>query len=121
MSWLAVTLVCLVMASFALLAYARARRAREQADAAVPDPVDPDVRALRDHVMARMERRGVAAGEPVASDAFHVESDGVRMQASVSRLYFAVADAPALREELVGEYVEGLLMTLRARASGGGA
>ena len=111
MHWLGVALVCLVIASFSLLGFALARRRF-----AVDPAPDPAVVALRDEVMGQISRREPVELEPHSSDSFHVKSDRGATLASVSRLYFAIADAPDLRERLVGEYVEGLILRVRRPA-----
>lgn len=110
MIWLAVGLVCLVIASFSILQFARLRRAETEPPSSLEDA---DVAGLRDEVMQQLDARADLVLTVQSSDAFHVERDGSRLTtASVSRLYFALADAPELRTQLIGEYVEGLLVQL---------
>jgi hypothetical protein len=111
MNWLAVGLVCLVMASFALLMFARARARRGVPDVA---EVDPALLVLRDEVMARLSLREQVEVSVMGVDSFHVECTQP-LRANVARLYFAISETPARREQLVGEYVEGLIGQLRRR------
>lgn len=114
MHWLGVGLVCLVIVSFSLLLYAQARARQPRSD----EVTDPAMVALRDDVMGRISLREAVRVEPRSDDSFHVEwhigagRDGHTL-ASVTRLYFAIADAPENRDRLVGEYIEGLMRRTR--------